>query len=231
MKISVLMPVYNEIKTILDVLTLVRGVELDKEIILVDDFSSDGTRELLKKEFNDGFGEVRVFYHDRNRGKGASIRTALGKARGDYVIVQDADMEYSPHDIVSMARLAETKGLEAVYGSRFLKTWRTTSFPHFVINSSLSKLTNLLFGGNLTDMETCYKMVRTETMRELDIKADRFEFEPEVTAKLLKRGVNIVEVPVSYRGRSYNEGKKIGWRDGVEAICTLLRLKFYGTSQ
>jgi glycosyltransferase involved in cell wall biosynthesis len=226
MKISVLMPVYNEIKTIMDVLTLVRDVDLDKEIILVDDFSADGTKELLKKEFGDGFGEVRVVYHEKNEGKGAAIRTALLHAKGDYVIVQDADMEYSPHDIVTMAKIAREKGAVAVYGSRFLKTRKTTSLPHFIINSFLTRLTNIFFGGNLTDMETCYKMVRTDIMRSLDIKASRFEFEPEVTAKLFRKGVKIVEIPVSYRGRGYDEGKKIGWRDGLEAVITLFRLKF-----
>lgn len=228
MKISILIPVYNEHKTILDLLDLVGGVDLEKEIILVDDFSSDGTREMLKEKFGDGKGEIRVFYHDMNKGKGAAIRTALSHASGDYVIVQDADLEYSPHDMILMAAVVRDTGAEAVYGSRFLKTWRTTSFPHYMVNKTLTGLTNMLFGGNLTDMETCYKMVRTDIMKELDIKARRFEFEPEVTTKLLKRGIKIVEIPVSYRGRSYDEGKKIGWRDGLEAIITLFRLKFGG---
>ncbi len=226
MKISILMPVYNEIKTIKDVLQLVKAIELDKEIILVDDYSTDGTRELLKKEYGDGFGEVRVFYHKKNKGKGAAIRTALENAKGEYVIVQDADMEYSPNDMITMTKFAEETGAEAVYGSRFLKTWRTTSFPHFLVNKTLTVLTNILFGGSLTDMETCYKMVKTDVIRSLNIKAERFEFEPEVSAKLLKKGVKIKEIPVSYRGRGYDEGKKIGWRDGVEAVMTIFRLKF-----
>lgn len=225
-KISVLMPVYNEIKTIEDVLKLVRSVDLDKEIIIVDDFSNDGTREFLEKEYASGFGDVRVYYHEKNKGKGAAIRTALNEAKGDYIIVQDADMEYSPQDMVRMASLAEETGAEAVYGSRFLKTWRTTSLPHFVVNGFLTRLTNVFFGGSLTDMETCYKMVKTDVIRKLDIKAERFEFEPEVTAKLLRTGREIIEVPVSYRGRGYDEGKKIGWRDGIEALITLFRIKF-----
>ncbi|MDD3089531.1 MAG: glycosyltransferase family 2 protein [Candidatus Omnitrophica bacterium] len=228
MKLSVLIPVYNEQKTLLDLLELVGNVKLHKEIVLVDDFSNDGTRELLKEHFGDGKGEVKVFYHDVNKGKGAAICTALSHAGGDYVIVQDADLEYSPHDMVSMAEMAERIGAGAVFGSRFLKTWRSTSFPHYMVNKTLTVLTNILFGGSLTDMETCYKMVRTDIMKDIDIKAERFEFEPEVTAKLLKRGVKIVEVPVSYRGRSYDEGKKIGWRDGIEAVMTLLRMKFAG---
>jgi glycosyltransferase involved in cell wall biosynthesis len=226
MKLSILIPVYNEKKTILDLLELVGNVALDKEIVLVDDCSTDGTREVLGKHFGDARGEVRIFYHDINRGKGAAIRTALSHATGDYVIVQDADLEYSPHDMVAMADMAKNTGAEAVYGSRFLDTWKTTSFPHYVVNKTLTVITNVLFGGNLTDMETCYKMIRTDLMKGLDIKARRFEFEPEVTAKLLRRGVKIVEVPVSYRGRSYDEGKKIGWRDGLEAVTTLFRMKF-----
>ena len=198
MKLSILIPVYNEHKTILDLLELVGNVKIDKEIILVDDHSKDGTRELLEGAFGNGKGDVRVFYHEANKGKGAAIRTALSRACGDYVIVQDADLEYSPHDMVHMAHTAESTGAGAVYGSRFLSTWKSTSFPHYMVNKSLTVLTNVLFGGNLTDMETCYKMVRTDIMKALDIKARRFEFEPEVTAKLLKKGVKIVEVPVSY---------------------------------
>jgi len=226
MKISILMPVYNEKRTILDVLELVRVVSLDKEMILVDDFSTDGTRELLKARFGDGSGDIKVFYHDRNRGKGSAIRTALANAAGDYVIVQDADMEYSPSDMVTIAAKAAETGAAAVYGSRFLKTWKVTSAAHFGINKFLTVVTNALFGGSLTDMETCYKMVKTDVMRELDIRSERFEFEPEVTAKLLKRGIKIEEVPVSYRGRGYDEGKKIGWKDGIEAVAALIRLKF-----
>ena len=226
MKISILMPVYNEIRTIEDVLELVKGVALEKEIILVDDFSTDGTREFLKEKYGDGFAEFKVYYHEKNKGKGAAIRTALLNAKGDYIIVQDADMEYSPHDMVKMAETAAKKGAEAVYGSRFLETWKATSLPHYIINGFLTMLTNVFFRGSLTDMETCYKMIKTDLIRDLDIKAERFEFEPEVTAKLLKSGREIIEVPVSYRGRGYDEGKKIGWRDGIEALITLFRIKF-----
>ncbi|MGB3111502.1 MAG: glycosyltransferase family 2 protein [Candidatus Omnitrophota bacterium] len=226
MKISILMPVYNELRTIADVLELVKAVPLEKEIIVVDDFSRDGTREFLKEKFGNGGGDTKVIYHDRNKGKGAALRTALENATGEYIIVQDADMEYSPQDMVLLAKAAEETGAGAVYGSRFLKTWRSTSFLHYSVNRFLTFLTNVLFGASLTDMETCYKMVRTDLLRKLDIKAKRFEFEPEVTAKLLKEGVKIREVPVFYRGRSYNEGKKIGWRDGLEAVQILVRLKF-----
>ncbi len=226
MKVSILMPVYNEFKTIMDVIDLVRNVEMDKEIIVVDDRSTDGTREFLRKHFKDGSGDVRAFYHDKNKGKGAAIRTALLHAKGEYVIVQDGDLEYSPHEMLKLASVVEETGAEAVYGSRFLETWRSTSLPHYVINGFLTALTNIMFGASLTDMETCYKMVRTDVIRGLNIKADKFEFEPEVTAKLLKRGIRIREVPISYRGRGYDEGKKITWRDGIEAVLTLFRLKF-----
>ena len=226
MKISILLPVYNESRTILDVLDLVSKVDLDKEVVLVDDCSTDGTGELLKKYLASGDSSVKLYRHEVNKGKGAAIRTALEHASGDYVIVQDADMEYSPHDMERLAKLAEETGAEAVYGSRFLKTWKVTSLPHFAVNKLLTVLTNVLFGGDLTDMETCYKMVRTDVMRSLDIRASRFDFEPEVTAKLLERGYKIKEVPVSYRGRGYDEGKKITWRDGVEALVTILKLKF-----
>lgn len=228
MKLSILIPVYNEHKTIVDILALVESVKLEKEIILVDDFSIDGTRELLQQELGNGRENIRVFYHERNKGKGEAIRTALSHATGDYIIVQDADLEYSPHDMVTMAFKAENTGAEAVYGSRFLSSRKCTSLPHYLVNKSLTVLTNVLFGGNLTDMETCYKMVRTDIMKGLGIKARRFEFEPEVTSKLLRKGLKIVEVPISYRGRSYDEGKKIGWRDGVEAVITLFRLRLKG---
>jgi glycosyltransferase involved in cell wall biosynthesis len=225
MKVSILIPVYNEYKTIMDVLDLVKGLETEKEIIIVDDRSTDGTRELLKKHFGDGSGDMRVLYHEANKGKGGAIRTALAAAQGDYVIVQDADMEYSPHDILKLARLAEEKNAAAVFGSRFLKTWRSTSFPHYMVNRFLTEVTNVLFGARLTDMETCYKMVRTGILRELDIKADGFEFEPEVTVKLLKKRIKIHEIPVSYRGRGYDEGKKITWKDGVKTLIVLMKLR------
>jgi len=226
MKVSILMPVYNEIKTILDVIQLVQDVKMDKEIIIVDDCSNDGTRELLKQKFGDGSGEVRIYYHEKNMGKGGAIRTALSRALGDYVVVQDADMEYSPQEMLKLADLAERTGAPVVYGSRFLKTWKSTSLAHYAVNWSLTALTNVLFGSSLTDMETCYKMVRTDIIRGLDIRANRFEFEPEITAKLLKSGHKIVEVPISYRGRGYDEGKKITWKDGIEAVLALFRLKF-----
>ncbi|MFH1877534.1 MAG: glycosyltransferase family 2 protein [Candidatus Omnitrophota bacterium] len=228
MKISILIPVYNEFKTIKDVIELVRSVDISKEIILVDDCSTDGTRELLRESYGDGREEIRIFYHAKNGGKGAAIRTALSKASGDYVIAQDADMEYSPQDIKKLFAAAEKTRADAVYGSRFLETWKVTSFPHFFINWFLTALTNIFFGGSLTDMETCYKMVKTGVIRSLDLRAERFEIEPEITSKLLRKGCKIEEVPISYRGRGYDEGKKISWRDGVEAVFVIFKLKFQG---
>jgi glycosyltransferase involved in cell wall biosynthesis len=219
------MPVYNEERTIMDVLDLVRAVEMDKEIIIVDDCSYDGTAELLRKHFDGSEGDIRIFYQERNMGKGAALRTAIEHATGDYVIVQDADLEYSPHDMLKLTQEAELTGADAVYGSRFLKDRRSTSLIHYMINNFLTQVSNLLFGGHLTDMETCYKLIRTDLIRDLDIRANSFEFEPEVTAKILKRGVGISEVPVSYRGRSYDEGKKITWKDGFHALWTMVRIK------
>lgn len=226
MKLSVLIPVYNEYKTVLDVLDLVKSVNINKEIIIVDDCSDDGTRELLKKEIGDGVEGVKVFYHDKNMGKGAAVRTALEKANGDYVIIQDADMEYSPHDMLKLVEAVEETKAEAVYGSRFLETWKVTSYPHYLVNKFLTSLTNVLFGSSLTDMETCYKMVKTDVIRSLSLQANKFELEPEITAKLLKRGCVIKEVPVSYRGRGYDAGKKITWRDGVETLVALFKFRF-----
>ncbi|MDD5634916.1 MAG: glycosyltransferase family 2 protein [Candidatus Omnitrophica bacterium] len=226
MKISILMPVYNERKTILDILDLVKAVNFDKEIILVDDFSTDGTREVLKERFGSGKENIKIYYHEKNKGKGSTIRTALSHASGDYVIVQDADLEYSPHEMEKLAEHAKKTAVTAVYGSRFYNSWKATSFLHYSVNWFLTTMTNVLFGGRLTDMETCYKMVKTDVLKKLNIKADRFELEPEITAKLLKKGHKIDEVPISYRGRGYDEGKKIKWTDGVEALCTLIKYRF-----
>jgi glycosyltransferase involved in cell wall biosynthesis len=229
MKVSILMPVYNEITTIMDVIELVRNVKVEKEIIIVDDCSDDGTTQILKKHFGEICEGIKVIYHEKNKGKGAAIQTALAAATGEYIVVQDADMEYSPHDIERLLATARETGADAVYGSRFLDTWRTTSFVHYMVNGFLTLLTNVFFGGNLTDMETCYKLVRTDLMRQLDIKSEKFDFEPEVTAKLLKRGIDIKEISVAYRGRGYDEGKKIGAGDGVQAVITIFKLKFTKT--
>ena len=229
MKLSVLIPVYNEVHTIKGLIDAVLAVSIAKQTILVDDCSTDGTRELLKRDFGDGKGDIRVLYHKKNLGKGSAIKTALEYAEGDYAIIQDGDFEYDPNDYIKLLESAEENKYDAVYGSRFLKTWRSTSLPHFLVNKFLTVMTNMLFDSRLTDMETCYKMIKTDVLKSLDLKSRRFEIEPEITAKLLKRGHKITEVPISYKGRSYHEGKKITWKDGVVTLWTLIRWRFFST--
>ena len=226
MKLSVLVPVYNEAKSILTVIGRIEKVFLDKEIILVDDYSDDGTRELLRDYCDKNNSIIKVFYHDKNIGKGAAVKTALNYAEGGYAIIQDGDLEYDPQDYIRLLDEAERTEADIVYGSRFLTTWRSTSFPHFLVNKFLTVITNILYGSNLTDMETCYKMIRTDLFKRLDLKSERFEIEPEITAKLLKRGYKITEVPISYKGRSYHEGKKITWKDGIATLWALVRFRY-----
>lgn len=226
MKLSVIIPVYNEINTIGKLVRLVVSVPTEKEIILIDDCSTDGTRELLKKKYQDSSANIRIVYHEENLGKGAAIKTGLSWAKGEYAVIQDGDLEYDPNDYIKLINAAEDYAAEVVYGSRFLKTWRSTTFLHFLINKFLTIVTNMLFGSRLTDMETCYKMIRTDILKGLNIESDRFEIEPEITAKLLKKGFEIKEVPISYKGRSYHEGKKITWYDGIVTLFTLFKYRF-----
>ena len=226
MKLSVLVPVYNEAKSILTVIGRIEKVSLDKEIILVDDYSDDGTREFLRDYCDKNNSIIKVFYHDKNIGKGAAVKTALNYAEGDYAIIQDGDLEYDPEDYIRLLDEAERTEADVVYGSRFLTTWRSTSFPHFLVNKFLTVITNILYGSNLTDMETCYKMIRTDLFKRLNLESERFEIEPEITAKLLKRGYKITEVPISYKGRSYHEGKKITWKDGIATLWALVRFRY-----
>ncbi len=218
MILSVIIPVYNECETLEEILSRVERVPVTKEIIIVDDFSTDGTRERLKEL--EGKEGIKVLYHNKNLGKGSAIRTGITQATGDLVIIQDADLEYNPQDYLKMVRLFESKEILAVYGSRFkgkgkflLKSWLANIFLSFV--------TSLLFNERITDMETCYKMVRRDILLSLDLKSNRFEIEPEITAKLLKKGIRIYEVPISYSGRK--KGKKIKAKDGFIALYTLLR--------
>jgi len=226
MKLSVLVPVYNEAKSILTVIGRIEKVSLDKEIILVDDYSDDGTREFLRDYCDKNNSIIKAFYHDKNIGKGAAVKTALNYAEGDYAIIQDGDLEYDPQDYIRLLDEAARTEADVVYGSRFLTTWRSTSFPHFLVNKFLTVITNILYGSNLTDMETCYKMIRTDLFKDLNLESERFEIEPEITAKLLKRGYKITEVPISYKGRSYHEGKKITWKDGIATLWALVRLRY-----
>ena len=221
--LSVLIPVYNERATIELILDQVHAVPIRKEIICVDDFSTDGTRELLQR-MKDAGRIDKLIFHDLNRGKGAAIRTALAASTGNVVIVQDADLEYDPADWPALLEPILDGRADAVFGSRFLGgPHRVLYFWHSVGNLCLTTFSNMLTNLNLTDMETCYKAIRGEVARALHLTSDRFGFEPEITARLSRAKVRIFEVPISYSGRTYAEGKKIGWKDGVAAIGHILR--------
>ena len=222
-KLSVVIPVYNEKKSLLEILQRVQAVPIEKEIILVDDFSTDGTRDLLQNLEKQKF---KVLYHERNRGKGAALRTGFQHATGDFVIVQDADLEYDPNDYPKLLQPILDGRADVVYGSRFSGDRRNMTSLHTLGNVLLTGITNVFYRTSITDMETCYKLFRRETIQGIRIECDRFNFEPEVTAKLLKRRLRIVEVPISYSARSFSEGKKITWRDGFSAVWTLIKYRF-----
>jgi glycosyltransferase involved in cell wall biosynthesis len=225
MKLSVLMPVYNERATIRAIVEKVLAVPIEKELIVVDDGSTDGTREILRAEV-EGRDGVRVVYHERNRGKGAAVRTAQALVTGEIAIIQDADLEYDPADYAQLVEPITSRRADVVYGSRFLGSHRAFLFWHMVGNKALTLLTNLLYNTILTDMETCYKAFRAEIFKDIVIRSDRFEFEPEVTAKVFKRGCKVFEVPIVYDGRDYREGKKITWKDAFGAIWTIVKYRF-----
>jgi glycosyltransferase involved in cell wall biosynthesis len=227
MKISVVIPVYNEVQTIKEVVTRVQEVELEKEIIIVDDYSTDGTRERLR-EINHAYENVKVLYHDHNQGKGASLRTGFQAITGDIVIIQDADLEYDPRDYPLLLGPIVDGRADVVYGSRFLGgPHRVLFFWHYLGNKFVTLLSNMLTNLNLTDMETCYKVFKSEVLAEIKLKSNRFGFEPEFTAKIAKKGFRIYETPISYSGRTYAEGKKIGWKDGIKAIFAILWFRFF----
>lgn len=227
MKISVVIPVYNEKTFIRDLYQSVREVNLEKEIIIVDDFSTDGTRDILKT-FADESG-TSVFYHDRNRGKGAALRTGFSHATGDIVIIQDADLEYDPGQYPRLIEPIVDGRADVVYGSRFTggECRRVIFFWHMVGNTLLTLLSNMMTNLNLTDMETCYKVFRREVLELVTIEEDRFGFEPEITAKIAKLNVRIYEMGISYSGRAYSEGKKIGWRDGLSALRCIIKYNLF----
>ena len=225
--LSVVMPVYNEARTIVAVIerVLKAPVDLAKEIIVVDDASTDGTRQLLQ---NMSSGEIRLVFHDVNRGKGAAIRTGVAHATGDIVLVQDADLEYDPRDYPLLLEPILEGHADVVFGNRFHGgPHRVLYFWHYAANRGLTLLTNLLTGLNVTDMEVGYKVFRRDVLRRLTLTSDRFGFEPEVTVKIAKLGCRVYEVPIRYYGRTYQEGKKITWRDGVAALFHLLRYRFF----
>jgi glycosyltransferase involved in cell wall biosynthesis len=227
MKLSVVMPVYNENATIREIIDRVLAVPVDKEIVIVDDGSADGTRDVLQALPPEIVARgVRVFLHDRNQGKGAAVRTGLRETRGDVVIIQDADLEYDPNDYVPLLAALEAGKGDVIYGTRFHAGAKNFAGGHYWGNKMLTMFTNLLYGSRLTDMETCYKVLPGKVARSLTIRSDRFNLEPEITARLLKRGLKIGEIPVSYQGRGFDEGKKISWRDGFAAVAALIRYRF-----
>jgi glycosyltransferase involved in cell wall biosynthesis len=226
-KLSVVVPVFNERNTLVEIVRRMRAVELpdsiEREIIVVDDGSDDGTRDVLQQL---GDSTVRVIMHERNRGKGAAVRTGFANATGEYVLVQDADLEYDPEDWPKLLNPVLRGRTRVVYGSRFTGERRNMLFLHWIGNRFLSFVTNVLYNTTLSDMETCYKLLDRRLLDELSLSADRFDIEPEITAKILKRGVRIYEVPISYTGREFDEGKKITWHDGVAALWTLVKYRF-----
>jgi glycosyltransferase involved in cell wall biosynthesis len=225
MKITVLIPIYNEVKTIREILNRVRSQGIAAEILLIDDGSTDGTRQILAEM--DGKDSARVILHDQNQGKGAAVRTGLKNAQGDVILIQDADLEYDPRDYPALLKPLEEGLADVVYGSRFLGgPRRTTMFWHMVANKWLTFFTNLLYDTILTDMETGYKVFRREVVDGMPLHARRFEFEPEFTAKILKRKYRIYEVPITFNPRDYQEGKKIGIKDAFDAVWALLKYRF-----
>jgi glycosyltransferase involved in cell wall biosynthesis len=224
-KLSVIVPVFNERNTVVEILRRMRAVDLpiDREFVVVDDGSDDGTRAVLTQL---GDSTVKIVSHPQNRGKGAAIRTGLEHVTGDLVLIQDADLEYDPDDWSRLIAPMLKGRAQVVYGSRFTGEHRNMLFLHWAGNKALSLLTNLLYNTTLSDMETCYKLFDREVLRGITVKSDRFDFEPEITAKVLRKGIRIYEVPISYAGREFDEGKKITWRDGFAALYALVKYRF-----
>jgi glycosyltransferase involved in cell wall biosynthesis len=226
-KLSIVIPVFNERETIEEILRRVQAVNvgLEKEIIVVDDSSTDGTRELLQTLKPP---QARVLFHEKNMGKGAALHTGFAQAEGDIVLVQDADLEYDPREYPRLLEPILDGRADVVYGSRFLGgPHRVLFFWHYVGNRMLTTFSNMISNLNLTDMETCYKVIKKEILQKIRLKSHRFGFEPEITVKLAKLKCRIYEVPISYSGRLYEEGKKIGWKDGVAALFHLIRYRFF----
>jgi len=227
MKLSIIIPVYNEKNTILEIIKKVENAnlpqELKKEIIIVDDRSTDGTRKILKEiEW-----KYKIIFHEKNKGKGAAIKSALKEVTGDIVIIQDADLEYNPQDYIKLLDPILNREANVVYGSRFLNKHNPRYIHLYLGNKFLSLIFSLMFMQKISDMETCYKVLSREIINKIKIKSNRFNFEPEITAKIIKLGYKIKEVPISYQSRSFKEGKKINWQDGISAIYALIKYKFF----
>lgn len=234
MKLSVVMPVYNELKTLAEILRRVTAVDIQKEIIIVDDCSTDGSREFLKKfveeykNASDRKNEIKLLLHEKNMGKTSALNTGFQHISGDIVIVQDADLEYNPQEYHILIKPIVDGLADVVYGSRFLGgPHRVLFFWHFVGNKILTTFSNMFTNLNLSDMETGYKAFRADVIKRINLKSKRFGFEPEVTSKVAKLGCKIYEVPISYSGRTYAEGKKINWKDGVRALYQIIRYSLF----
>jgi glycosyltransferase involved in cell wall biosynthesis len=230
--VSIVVPVYNERATVAAILARVAAAPLpaglEREIVVVDDASTDGTRELLRELASGGRLSIRLFEQPANRGKGAALRRGFAEARGDVIVVQDADLEYDPADYPVLLQPILDGKADAVFGSRFLSgPHRVLLFWHYAGNKLLTTLSNIFSNLNLTDMETCYKVFRRSLLDGVVLKSNRFGIEPELTAKLAKRGARIYEVPISYHGRTYEEGKKIGWKDGIAALWAIVRFNLF----
>ena len=227
--LTILMPVYNEAQTLREIVARVEQVSLDgvrKELVIVDDGSTDGTREILQELAR--AGQHKIYYHGHNMGKGAALRTALTYATGEIILIQDADLEYDPREYAELIQPILEGRADVVYGSRLSggKVARAFNFWHYVGNKMLTLTTNILYNSILTDMETCYKVFRADVIKNIRIRSNRFDFEPEITAKVLRRRHKLYEMPISYYGRDFSEGKKITWRDGFAAVWALVKYRF-----
>jgi glycosyltransferase involved in cell wall biosynthesis len=230
-KISILIPVYNEVGSLETLLAMVEAVDfcgLEKELVIVDDGSEDGTRDILRHMEQQNKPQYRIVYHDQNMGKGAALRTAIEIASGDLMAIQDADLEYNPKDYPPLVQMILDGRADAVYGSRISSGESKDAFTgmHYLGNKLLTLITNILYKTRITDMETCYKVFRSDAIKGIKIRSNRFDFEPEITAKLLKSGARLSELPISYQGRAFHEGKKITWVDGLWALKALFIFRF-----
>ena len=224
-KITILIPVFNEYNSLEIILKKIEEIDfgLEKEIIIIDDFSTDGTRDLYKNF------SYKILYHEKNQGKGAALRTGLKEASGDIIIIQDADLEYNPEDYVPLVEIVKNNEADVVYGSRLANKSNHRNFLilSYLANQVLSLLTRILFKTKITDMETCYKVFRADFIKDITIESNRFDFEPEITAKILKKGARYMESPITYNARTEHEGKKIGWKDGIHAIIALIKYRYF----